>query len=1018
MRARRTCISLVRLQRAFWYFFFFTFVNAYTKLFLEGSIFCFFSIFIALRIFFLTTSESYRGLVSVPRFVSYGFSFIGFFVIWRMIILKKLGDGSRRKSERNGINETCMDDSKSKDDYTITNKGKEKASSRGSPPFYSPFSNAQERNLCTKVFGIVGRLKCFSWHRATYAYLAGFANCCILIYLEWNIARTIPDSHLLTKLFLVLFAQCFVVGFCMLVAFIFVILHLSCRLEMYVQEEVPLKIRTPLRIVWKIFSRLFSLLAVGCVLWWCLFACGTLTVPFLRASILGDPVDPCAAEGMQIDPRLGSSWLYPLVLPRRALNFFMGDEKCYSGLRKPTPLGFIDQENEVLVVIPYCPIRSRDASKRGNGIQATGTSGESGTLVRPRIYIERPEKSPLNGPDVAILEVPQGTRLYFEELEEQYGTPEKEESERVIVHRSFPHGRKGNGEDKIQDGKGIISAVEWNPEYLPVQTRASRSEEEKNVREAWTSSYGNEIPKEYGLEVLELPLGRSPAYYVSCESMGREEYFVHPVNLSGKAPWTRSGTGIGNGTVEKNSGVRSSSCPLKERDIPGNVLIILFDALSRQETARALPQFVKWMQDFHKRQREKEPQKNSLSGDPSSEGFLLKELPLSIFGPNTRENVIPLLSGTDVAGELELAKKWKEQRDSQSTDGVDMMTSTGAPNILEKSIFNLVKRQYGERVSTSWMSGYCNDWTSYLITSVNQSSGNGGSLEGIDYYMYRAFCHEEYGVEFGNFKGPYSICQRCIHDRNVHEYVFDYMSSLVYRQMKKTFSGSRNPKSHGDTSGLSNSTDSLRGSFSSEQLKAEEDPCHGKYHFFDFVHFIESHEGTQAVISIVDDDLTLFMDTLEKKLQFFDDPRNVLFFLGDHGNHMGPYFEGSEAVQFERTTPASLMVIHPETLRRVDRLKGRSEGTSQANFEVRSRRFTTEFDLFLTIGDILGLPDLEVGPNFRNASIPVKSLFDLRQKDEENVVENKGSGPAKNCKALFPVDDGYCTLHFCSKRDL
>lgn len=1018
MRARQSCISLARVGNGMYYFFFFVFVNSYTKLFLEGSIFLSLSIFIALRIFFSTNMKSYRGLATVPQVASLGFSFIGFFLMWRMIILKKLDDGANSRRERNGINRTSLGDSSSMEGYTSNKKWEEKVPLHETSPCSFPSSVAKKRNSVAKVFGRVNDLKCFSMDRTTCAHLVGFANCCILILFRWYIAWTVPDSHLLTKLYLVFFSHCFVVGSCLLVAIIFVILHLFCRLEMYLHEELPQKIRSPLRKVWKLLYRFFFLLAVGCFLWFCLFASGTLTVPFLRVGILGDPVDPCAAEGMQIDRRLGSSWIYPLVLPRRTLNFFMGAEKCYSGLRKPTPLGFIDQENEVLVVIPYCPIRSRDASRLGNGIQAPGTSGESGKFVRPRIYIHRPEKSPLNASDVSILEVPDGTRLYFEELEDQYGTPEKEESERVIVHRSFSHGRNTNSEDKSQGEKGTISAVEWKPEFLPVQTRASRSEEEKKVREAWRTSYGREMPKDYGLEVLELPLGRSPAYYVSCQSMGREEYFVHPVNLSERATWTRSGTGIGNETVEKNSGVGSSVCPLKEREIPGNVLILLFDALSRQQTTRVLPKFVKWIQDFHKRQKEKGHQPNSLSDDLSSEGFLLKELLLSVFGPNTKENVIPLLSGTDVNGELELAKIWKEQVGSQSTDGVKMMSSTGKPNILEKSIFNLVKRQFGDRVSTSMTTGYCNDWTSYLITSVNESSGNGGSHEGIDYYLYRAFCHEDYGIEFGNLKGPYSIAQRCIHDRNVHEYVFDYMSALVHRQMKTSFSGSRNPKNHGNNSEDSNNTDSLRGSFSSEELKAEEDPCHGKHHFFDFVHFIESHEGTQAVICGVDDDLTLFMDTLEKKLHFFDDPRNVLFFLADHGNHMGPYFEGSDAVQFERTTPASLMVIHPETLRRVDRLKNQSEGTSEANFNVRSRRFTTHFDLFLTIGDILGLPNLEVGHNFRNASIPVKSLFDLRQKDGETVVENKGSGQAKNCKALYPIDDGYCTLRYCSEKDL
>lgn len=620
---------------------------------------------------------------------------------------------------------------------------------------------------------------------------------------------------------------------------------------------------------------------------------GTLTIPQLQLSILGEPMNPCAGEGLQIKSALAASWAFPAMHPRRLFNFYIGSEKC----SRPNwhSIGFVDRENEVLVLSSKCP----------------GRLGE-----RPRVFIERPEKSEFTGGDVQFPETVHGNEMYHAQIEALYGTESKASSEGVVVHR-WPKDQPGNG--------GRIRAVEWDPSKLPESHREPLSKEESHVREQWPGRGVQE-------SVLEVPLGRSAAYSVYCEETDTEEYFVQPMHRPG--PWGKA---------------RSEGCHVAD-EVPGSVLVILFDALSRQNVVRRLPRFTEWVRGFQARQAKRK------------EGYIIRELHHTTLGISTSGNFAPYFSGTSKTPDSQAGLKEEDL------------------NYMDRSLFNLVKATYGDAVSTSMTTGYCSDMAEYLLFGQEKTGGRGDRYQGIDYYTFQPFCHAEYGAQFGNFQGPYSIVPRCIDNRNVHQHFFDYLHTLLYRQLKD------------------------------HRVATEEKGC--SHYFFNVAHFIESHEGTHGSIGVVDEDLTAFMRILEEDLHFFDDSRNTLLFLSDHGSHMGPYYEIFDAGKFERTTPAMLYFVHPETMRRVDARKQRAEGLSLQNFMKRSRRISTPLDLYLTLGDILGLTDLTVSPFYQQAVVPAASLFDKRH--GKGTLPNEGDAPVHSCHALFHGGEPFpCLLDLC-----
>ncbi|CCW68320.1 unnamed protein product [Phytomonas sp. Hart1] len=555
---------------------------------------------------------------------------------------------------------------------------------------------------------------------------------------------------------------------------------------------------------------------------------------------------------------------------------------------------------------------------------------------KPRILLESPENNEMNGHVEPLLdEVATGDKKYHAELEAKYGTSEKAMKEGVIVHRDTK--------------TGYISVVEIDPSRLIPVKREPLSKKELDARRYWASN-----------KVFEVPLGNSAAYIVRCPAMHHEEFFLFPVKGVARHTSDPDLPLEADGTRPQPDTACSSTDGVDEP--AGNVLIILIDALSRQGAHRSLPGFVSWVRDFQRRR----------SSNSATAHHVFEPKAITTLGHSTAGNLCPYLTGTTIVG-----------MSYPSESEIDMM---------DRTIFNIAKAKYGSALSTAFTVGSCHDFFEAIIGNREASSGTGGRVQGVDYYLYQPLCHLEYSGLHSNFQGPYCIFRRCIDGRQVHEHILDYTRHLLRRQLRQRAAATTTTTTNlGTQAQADRSCDS--------GLKRD------KY-FFDISYFMESHEGTHSVIRLVDDALVAFMRHIEEDLRFFDDPLNTFILASDHGNHMGPYYEYTNAGQFERTTPAMLYIMHPEVMRRVDLRKGRPTGVSMKNFQDRMKRLNTPLDFYMTLGDLTGI---SVKPFYKymEVKIPPASLFDSR------------NGPPIQCCYDFFTEEhrSLCSLSFCTQKD-
>lgn len=633
------------------------------------------------------------------------------------------------------------------------------------------------------------------------------------------------------------------------------------------------------------------------------------TIPHLRLSILGDPIDPCEAEGMMLNPMLGKSWAWPAIHYRRLFNFYMGSQDCHGSSWRS--IAFLDEETETLVVSASCP----DGSA-------------------PHVFLARPENSELNGRDDFYLpEVRKGNKQYHKELEELYGTPELAAAKGVVVHRD--------------PTTKLITGVELAPGRLLARQRQPASTAEQQAREQWPSN-----------DAIEVPLGETAAFIVHCPASGHEEMFMYPMTLPDVTPDQCSKVPRQQQQQQQEGDNAANNEAYTPSEPAGNVLLIVVDSVSRQEVVRSLEAFTAWMRRF----------KEEASEQDSTGHLVIEPLAQTTLGLSTAGNLCPMLTGI-TSKALNLTR--------------ELMTGI---NYMNRTLFNAVKAQYGDGASTSLACGYCHDMLDVLFGSTGAFSGRGGRAESVDYYTYEPMCHLEYSGLESNFQGPYSIVKRCIDGRYVAEHMLDYTGHLLRQQLKRR-------------EAVMEAEKNARGGILHTTCPGT--PPQGKY-FFDVTYLIDGHEGTHGAIALVDGALTHFMDDLQNRLHFFDDPLNTLIFVADHGNHMGHYYELTNAGRFERTTPAVLYVVHPEVLRRVDARKGRQEGESMANFLSRTKRFATPLDMYMTMADIAGVR-VQPYEGYSAAKVPPSSLFDPR------------SGLAvEDCKDVSTAWERYtCSLTFC-----
>ncbi|KAF8275522.1 hypothetical protein TcBrA4_0137590 [Trypanosoma cruzi] len=596
---------------------------------------------------------------------------------------------------------------------------------------------------------------------------------------------------------------------------------------------------------------------------------------FLEVGMLGDRVDFCGLEGLQLSSTAATGWVLPEYFHRRLLNAFTGSDQCGSN-----KISFLGEEEGVVIVSPICP--------DGN--------------EQPTVYIERPERSELNGGTEVLPKVLKMSQLWHQTLEKRYGKNKTvHESMGVLVKR---------------DSKGVIKSVEVIPSFLIPVLRKPRSDRERIVREGWLSK-----------KVWVVPLGESGAYSIYCPSSDYEEYHIFPpIRHSKRVENNLTRREIKNGVIP-----------------PASVLVLVLDAVSRQEVRRSLPKFSNWLRNFR--------------NNESKKHIFVEAQGATTLAHSTVGNLLPLFTG-NIAGMM-------KHRNHE---------------IMESNLFRLAKKKYGSRLVTSYTIGDCLDVMFSLFGEETNSAGFGEPYgNDLDYHTFGPFCHIQYSALEGNFQGANSILKRCIGQQYVHEYVLNYTISLLGRRLRRR----RREKRHSN------------GNLSQNASLALQDDA---FHFFHVLHLVEGHEGSHGVIYLVDNALTAFLEELRVGLGFFDDPSNVLLMLSDHGNHMGPYYELTAPGKLERALPFVGMIFHRELLADIDQMKGYKAGLSLKNLMKRTRRISTTLDLYMTLCDLLDVKGKDPKKDLGLDALPL-SFFDAPEIPSRfercrdiGALDNKNSG--------------------------
>ena len=247
--------------------------------------------------------------------------------------------------------------------------------------------------------------------------------------------------------------------------------------------------------------------------------------------------------------------------------------------------------------------------------------------------------------------------------------------------------------------------------------------------------------------------------------------------------------------VRKVTSLGNKSLPKSLK--PTNVLVILLDGVSRLQFRRLLPRTLEFLRKTH--------------ATPNGSSFLYELLRYHVVGTHTGPNTRPMFTG------------------SQSPRSPSVWNTTYKTNFV-----------------TAMSSGLCEDWsTTYR-----------GRVDPFDYEFAGLACLPEYhdmSDPHTIFRGPFSIFERCLGGRPMHQYQIDHVTSFW-----KTY------KAH---------------------------------HKFSLMLLMEGHEATSSVLGLSDNDLYEFLS------QKIDLENTFVMFVADHGLHQGLAFLYTAQGQLEHRLP-------------------------------------------------------------------------------------------------------------------
>jgi len=339
---------------------------------------------------------------------------------------------------------------------------------------------------------------------------------------------------------------------------------------------------------------------------------------------------------------------------------------------------------------------------------------------------------------------------------------------------------------------------------------------------------------------------------------------------------------------------------------PMSVLVLLLDAVSREQFNRRLAKTKAWLEAVH-------------GGGVSVFDFQRMHAVGFNTGPNTGALFRGQRSSADAMSNF-LAKS-----DAGPWNASFRITPTTAAERAKAGKRLIWSLAQASGAVTSMAQGMCQSWTG----TYPHAPGTG-----LHFDAFAPFCDRQahpYPHPFSNLDGPFSIVQRCLRGRNAHTWLFDWLGEVQSRYAAR----------HRWTAGLF-----MEGHEGTGEVIHSMDG--------DLTAFLQGMTG--CVDSPLRPDGGLRGGRSRPKLCQGGALNNTLVFLmADHGGHMGPYSVGSLTGNLENQLPL-FTVLAPEAW-----LKSRPQAA--AALAENQFRLLSSYDVYDGWKSLLGLPE------FHNASV-------------------------------------------------
>ena len=669
------------------------------------------------------------------------------------------------------------------------------------------------------------------------------------------------------------------------------------------------------------------------------------------------------------------------------MNFWSGSETCpqveWNG---QTEYSYFDDVSQILFVPEHC---SAASDKKSN--------------LPPRVFLEEIEANGLH--DLRGVGA-----VHDHEME---GTPEVWARYRRLkynanhTHAELLKWQALAGTGATGDDKSGVGSVWYDLEKFPV-VQMDQVRHMAKVLEAPSAGQGDEKdptlsphigkwmkPQRYPTTAARQEALASLSRYLDRYAKARPGHGLRALPLLGSFvtvhcsqfdfevhshPWHLVFSG-GDGSNKKNSGLEATPAPAPQRlerdaaqtteSAPNksksrrvvSVLLLLFDGIGRQGFRREFPLTSDWLiqraiqtsathgQGTRHREKTKQQQPALQRDGEEGEAETWVEFPgMTTIGPATYTNMNPMLHGWDTA------------RDPEAHRTTDL---------IKTMIFNQAKAYSGGDIATGLYTGQCIHiqasaqevhQTDEFFTKDTKAPGDDPALPSGGFGQKNAFidddnwgsmCHGDYGPYHDFLHGPYSLQKRCLGKRYVHQVILNHTLTTMRRHL------SRNKK------------------------------------FFHMNIFMEGHEGSKTVSTLMDSDLRGFLMSLDR-LGFFQ--KAALMIVSDHGPHTGLMCDETRNGAYERTTPTTVLSLPPGVFAE-SQSPGGFPPVNPKDLRENSEKFLTPFDTYATLRDLL-------------TGVHTPDSKELRWTKGKSYLRHIPS-LRNNCTAANANEPRWCSLAFC-----